>query len=189
MRACIPIASSPFIMSLRSFARLLACSLALCCSAAVLAQAIPVPHYDEEVKPDAEAPPFPAAPTKANLLRFPTDWGTNEVYIDTASLVFGDNMVSYTLVVRGAGGADNVTFESLRCGGERRVLAYGKRDGTWSAARGSDWLPLRDARSNRYYYEFWKDVFCLDGILQPKRDVLADIKRGGRERSYAIPTD
>jgi len=110
------------------------------------------------------------------------------VYIDATSLVVGDNTVSYTLLLRAAGGADNLTFESLRCDGNRRVLAYGKRDGAWSPARSSDWTAIRDARSNRYYYELWKDVFCREGVVRTMRDILIDIKRGGRVADYATPS-
>lgn len=173
-------------MSLQSFSRVLACSFALCCHVAVMAQNVPVPRYEEEVKPDADLP-FPAPPNKANLLRFPTDWTSNEIYIDSASLVLANGVASFTLVVRGAGGADNVTFESLSCLGQRRVLAYGKRDGSWSPARSSDWLPVRDARNNRYYFELWKDVFCQGDAVQSRRNVIQDIKRGGRVSDYTSP--
>ncbi|HEX4328251.1 MAG TPA: CNP1-like family protein [Burkholderiales bacterium] len=175
-------------MSSPSFARRACiCIFALCCSPAALAQSIPVPHYDEEIKPDAGVP-FPAPPKKENLLRFPTDWTTTEVYVDSTSLVIGDNTVSYTLLLRGAGGADNVTFESLRCDGARRVLAYGKRDGSWSPAHTSEWTAIRDARSNRYYFELWRDVFCRDTVVQVKRDIIIDIKRGGRVADYETPS-
>ena len=161
------------------------CIFAVFYSTVVMAQ-VPVPRYDEEVKPDAEVP-FPAQPKKENLLRFPTNWTNTEVYIDSASLVIADNTVSFTLLLRGAGGADNVTFESLRCDGTRRVLAYGKRDGNWSPARTSDWSAIRDGRSNRYYFELWRDVFCREGVVQRKRDIIIDIKRGGRVADYTLP--
>jgi hypothetical protein len=175
-------------MSSPSFARRAwTCIFALCCSTAVLAQSIPVPRYDEEVKPDTDVP-FPALPKKENLLRFPTDWTTSELYVDTASLVIGDNSVSYTLLLRAAGGADNITFETLRCEGTRRVLAYGKRDGSWSPAHSGEWAVIRDVRSSRYYFELWRDVFCREGVVQPRRDILIDIKRGGRVADYATPS-
>jgi len=179
-----------FLLLLRHRARLLAGLVlaATCCAA--LAQRIPVPRYDEDEKAEITVP-LPAPPKPENLLRYPTNWTSNEVYIDTASLQFANNeTLNYTLVVRGSGGGENITFESLRCNsGERRVHAYGRRDGTWSAARRSDWMRITDGGINRYYFEFYRDVFCNGKSLEPRRDVMANLKRGGRERIDSIPTD
>ena len=160
------------------------------CTAAALAQAIPVPRYEDETKADVGVP-LPAFPKKENLVRFPTNWTSNEIYIDTSTMVFGDGeILSYTLLVRGAGGAENYTFESLRCTtGERRVLAYGKRDGTWSPARNTSWQLIGDRGINRYYFEFYRDVFCSGKTLELKIDVLNNIRRGGRERPLTNPAD
>lgn len=159
--------------------------LCLFCSLAVHSQQ--VPRYDEDApKPEIEVP-LPPPPQAANLLRYRTDATTsNEIFIDTASLVFNDDdqeMVSYTILIRGAGGGENVTFESLRCvSGERRVLAYGKRDGTWSPVAKPKWVSIEDSRNNRQYYEFWRDVFCRGGAVVPRREALLNIKQGGRTR-------
>jgi hypothetical protein len=167
----------------------LACTLAVS-GLPALAQTIPVPKYEEEEQKEklASPVPLPAFPKKENLMRFPTSWTTNEVYIDTSSFVFGDSEVlSYTLLVRGAGGAENYTFESLRCiSGERRVMAYGRNDGTWSPARNMSWQPISDRGINRYYFEFYRDVFCSGKTLERKEDILRNIRGGGRER-YVSP--
>jgi hypothetical protein len=154
------------------------------------AQNIPVPRYeDEEQKEKLMSPvPLPAFPKKENLVRFPTSWTSNEVYIDTSSFVFGDDEVlSYALLVRGSGGAENYTFESLRCtSGERRVLAYGRNNGTWSPARNVNWQRIVDSGINRHYFEFYRDVFCTGKTVERREDILRNIRGGGRER-YVSP--
>lgn len=173
-----------------------ACLLAAFCglmASAAQAQNIPVPKYEEEQQRErlASPVPLPAFPKKENLMRFPTSWTSNEVYIDTSSFVFGDSEVlSYTLLVRGSGGAENYTFESLRCiSGERRVLAYGKNDGTWSPARNVSWQQIRDTGINRHYFEFYRDVFCSGKTLERKEDILRNIRGGGRERYVSPASD
>ena len=142
-----------------------------------------MPRYEDDAKPDVSVP-LPAFPKKENLVRFPTSWTSNEIYIDTASLVFGDDeTISYTLLVLGSGGAQNYTFESIRCtSGERRVLAYGKRDSTWSPARRTDWQKIQDSGINRYYFEFYRDVFCSGKTLERKNVMINNLRRGGQER-------
>jgi len=178
-------------MSLSPFARRLAgAAAAVCCIGSAFAQNIPVPRYEDDTKPEITVP-LPAFPKPENLLRFPTNWTGNQVFIDTASLVFGDGeTLSYTLLVRSSGGAENLSFESLRCiSGERQVLAYGRRDGTWSPARSGKWIGITDGGINRYYYEFWKDVFCSGKTLEPRRAVIDNIRRGGREHPFDMPSD
>jgi len=173
---------------------LLACALACAClpATAVRAQTVPVPKYEEEAERERlNSPvPLPPFPKKENLLRFPTSWTSNEIYIDASSLVFSDGeIISYTLLVRGAGGAENYTFESLRCNsGERRVLAYGKNDGTWSPARNSGWQQIRDSGINRHYFEFYRDVFCSGKSVERRDDILRSIRRGGQDRPVSPAT-
>jgi hypothetical protein len=159
-------------------------AIAVLCIHQACAQTITVPRYEEENKP-AEVPvPLPAFPKKENLLRFPTDGNKNEVYIDTASFVIGDgDTLNYTLLIKGSGGADNLTFESIRCAtGERRILAYGKNDGTWSPARNQNWQKIQDRGINRYYYELYRDAFCDGQVLEYRKPMLNNIRLGGRPR-------
>lgn len=130
---------------------------------------------------------FPEFPKKENLVRYPTDWTTNQVYLDVSTMSFNNDIINYALLVRSESGANNYSFESLRCNGTRRVLAYGKNDNTWVAPRTSNWMAISDSRINRYYFEFWRDVFCKGDILFTKRDIVANLKRGGAIFDYASP--
>jgi hypothetical protein len=63
-------------------------------------------------------------------------------YVDPASVSVGtDRIVRYVLVARSASGAENVTFEGLRCPGEYRVYAVARSDASW-AGRPSEWRPI-----------------------------------------------
>lgn len=169
-----------------------ACAAALgACGVLALAQSnLPVPRFQEDAKPEAEVA-LPRFPEERSLARFPTSWTNAQVFIDTASLVIADDMVLYALVVRSAGGAENVSFEGLRCrSGEVRVYAYGTRGadgGKWAPARASAWRAIEDRGINRYRFEFWRDVFCDGRFIESRRAILDNLRRGGRERVDGIP--
>ena len=152
---------------------------------------LPMPKREEETprERDVPLPPYPAA---ESLVRFPTNWTTNSIFVDQKTLsVADDGVVRFTLVVRSSSGADSVSFEGIRClTGERRVFAYGRRTadgGTWSAARSSAWQQITDSRINRHYYEFWRDVLCDGSMPDGRREILKNIESGGRERVRGLP--
>lgn len=159
-------------------------------SSAWAQSSLPVPKYDEKEWREVGVSP-PAYPSPNALVRFPTDWTTSQVWIDSQTLSIGaDQVVRYTLVIRSAGGAENVTFEGLRCEtGERRLYGFGRRDGSWGLSRNADWLSINDSSSNRHYFQLWRDVFC-DGKVTESRDrILRHLARGGRERAAFTPSD
>jgi hypothetical protein len=63
------------------------------------------------------------------------------VAIDADSLAIDrERLVRYTLVVVGSGGARNLSYEALRCDTqERRILALGRPDGSWSIVADGPW--------------------------------------------------
>jgi hypothetical protein len=83
-------------------------------------------------------------------------------------------------------GAESVSFEGIQCGtGERREFAYGSKSGdsgAWSPARGSAWWQIGDSRSNRHYYEFWRDVLRGGKMTEPRAAIVKHIAAGGRLR-------
>jgi hypothetical protein len=95
---------------------------------------------------EARLPPYPKS---ENLVRFEVgDASPHRFYIDAPSLAIGaDGVVRYTLVVKTAAGATNVTFEGIRCDGrQQKYYAVGNANGTWSRARNPAWrrIPLQD---------------------------------------------
>jgi hypothetical protein len=153
---------------------------------------LPVPKREEETQTRELDVPLPEYPLPGSLVRFPTNWTTNAIFVDHKTLsVAGDGVVRFAMVVRSSSGAETVSFEGIRCvTGERRVYAYGRRTadgGTWSAALGSTWRQINDSRINRHYYEFWRDVFCDGSMPDGRREILKNIESGGRERVRGLP--
>ncbi|WP_225433399.1 CNP1-like family protein [Thauera sedimentorum] len=113
---------------------------------------------------------FPPAPAESSLREFfVSSASPNTFLIDEQTLSVGeDGVVRYVLVVRTPGGAENVTFEGIRCNtGERRIYASGRRDGSWSRARNSEWAPISDNSYNRPRAALARDHFC-DGPAPPR---------------------
>lgn len=121
----------------------------------------------------------PAYPQAANLVavRLPDADGFR-FFIDRSTLAVGkDGVVRYVLVARSSEGAQNVTFEGLRCeSAENRVLAVGQPHGTWTAAR-SGWRAISAPR----HLALYRDFFCPQG--QPvgsSAEAVRALERGGR---------
>ena len=79
---------------------------------------------------EEETPP-PAYPAPADLIEFKVvEAGGFRFFVDGSTLAVGkDGIVRYVLVARSPEGADNVTFEGLRCATrESRIYAVGHAD-------------------------------------------------------------
>jgi hypothetical protein len=150
------------------------------------------PRVHEEPKgekPELEVEP-PAFPKPDALVRYPSDASASQVFVDPASLSLGtDEVLHYTLVVRGPGGAQNVTFEGMRCAtAERRVYAYGRRDGTWSPAHAPNWTQITYTSNNHYYFDLNREVFCDGAAPESIPVIIRNLKAGGRGREFSVPT-
>lgn len=126
---------------------------------------------------------LPDYPKDGDLLEFYVSAATtNRFFIDGATLNPGaDGVVRYSLVVRTAGGATNVSFEGLRCATlENRLYATGRRDGTWARARSSEWKRIANLPANRQHAALTRDYLCPSGVpirtAEEGRDAL---RRGG----------
>jgi len=141
---------------------------------------------DEDKEPWKEAEvSFPPAPKPADLLRFEVSATTpNDFFVDLATLSVGqDGVVRYVLVVKSPRGAENVTFEGIRCAsGERRLYAIGQADGTWVASRNTAWEHISFNTYNRAQAALAKEYFC-DGTTAPVSD--ADEARRRLKRGSA----
>ena len=108
---------------------------------------------DDNVVP----PPFPSS---AELIEFSmADAGGFRFFVDGGTLsVDKDGVVRYVLVAQSPNGAQNVSYEGLRCAAvEHRVYATGQSDRTWAPAR-TTWQPLRNAR--RWQIALYREYFC-----------------------------
>jgi len=127
------------------------------------------PDKDIDAKPWAEVEAqLPAYPDKQDLIPF-TVGAVKDVkyFIDAKSLSVGsDRVIRYTLVVVSSAGAQNVSFEGMRCdSAERRVYAFGHADGTWSKARSNQWVRIQ-GNSNNHNVELYTNYFCAVGATE-----------------------
>ena len=135
----------------------------------------------------AKAPTPPAAPRRENLVEFylaPTT--TFRYFIDSTSLsvFYRQKEVRYVLVARSPSGAENVSFEAIRCSGQHRVIATGNADGTWNE-RGSEWrdIPRQSDLSTPSLLSRW--FFCPhNDPIQSAAEGVDALRRGGHPMVY-----
>lgn len=146
------------------------------------------PAFDDDTKPwkEIEAK-LPAYPGNENLLPFEGGGASpHRFYIDAKSVSLGeDEVVRYTLVVRTAGGATNVTFEGIRCTERQlKVYALGHVGGRWTRARNPRWNRIENRERNNHHGVLVQDYVCAgDSRSRPPRsadDVLRRLKYGPR---------
>jgi hypothetical protein len=144
--------------------------------------------FEEEVKPDWKErelvlPPWPDA---ANLI--PVDVSaaaTTLFFVDGKSLSLADDgIVRYILVARAAGGAENVSYEGIRCEtAERKLYAIGRGKGEWVLPRSDAWQRIVDNALNRQHAVLAKDYFCPPGSILPTRDeILQSLRAAAKLR-------
>jgi hypothetical protein len=129
---------------------------------------------------------LPSMPQPSNLLQFePSGASSNRFFIDAASISINDDgTVRYTLVVRSPSGAENISYEAMRCDTiERKPYAFGRRDGTWSNSRTATWQRIVYKDVNRQYSVLYADYFCPDGSpIASAKDAITRLK-------YGVPRD
>lgn len=174
------------------------CLLPLCCAAlALTATGAPAgtPPFVSDSAPDApksvkpgkdweeeqvQLPPWPAP---GDLIPIKLDGPDRPVryFIDGKSLRTGrDGVVRYTLIARPGGGADNLTFEGLRCTpqGRYRIYAYGSDGSFTEAGLGEEWQSIDP--SEPYREELWRHYLCVPRLFAPRshKDQLRMLKSG-----------
>jgi hypothetical protein len=116
----------------------------------------------EEAPAPEEALVLPAYPREADLVAVPLAGPPDEFgfFVDGNSISAGkDGVVRYTLVARSAAGAQNVSYEGMRCAsGELRIYALG-RGGEWVPAEGG-WRALRAGSAQRWHVALYREYFC-----------------------------
>jgi hypothetical protein len=117
---------------------------------------------------------LPAYPEPENLIEFYVSAVTDfRFFVDRPSISVGpDGVVRYTLVARSSSGAENVSYEGIRClAGTYRVYAYAKAGGAWSQ-RESAWRPIEQKALQRHHHALWQEFFC------PHRAPIANAAEG-----------
>ena len=139
---------------------------------------------DFEEKPWAEIEvQLPAFPQKEDLVAFKVGAiGDTQFQIDGKSLSIGtDNVIRYTLIVLSPTGAENISYEGMRCAtAERRFYAFGRSDKTWSKARSNQWIRIQGT-SNNHHVELYLNFFCTASAsaFRSADDILRVLRKGG----------
>lgn len=139
--------------------------------------------------PDEPAAPWvelvvkpPAYPREEKLLQFTGAAAVpHRFFLDLDSLSVGeDGVVRYTLVVRSAGGATNVSFEGIRCDlRQNKIYAVGRRDGNWISARDPQWRNIDFRDANRPHSALHYGVLCQGREpVKGARDIVNNIRYG-----------
>ena len=137
--------------------------------------------FDDTTKPWEEiAVQLPPMPRAASLLPFYVSaTATQSFAIAPESLSVGsDGVVRYVMVARSQSGAENTSYDGLRCASlEHKSYAFGHTDGTWSRSRRTAWVPITGNAANRQYAALAESFFCDGGMVagQPS-DIVKRLK-------------
>ena len=89
--------------------------------------------------------------------------------LDAPSIAFGkDEVIRYVLVITTPSGAQQVSYEGIRCEKyEWRLYATMQKDGVWHKSANSRWQVIRNTGYNSYHAALVRDAFCDNAI--PRR--------------------
>lgn len=137
--------------------------------------------FDDEEKPWQEiATQLPAAPKTENLIPFYVSATTTLKFaIDSKSLTAGsDGVMRYILVSKSDSGAENISYEGIRCeSAEVKLYAFGHKDGTWGRSRRDKWEPIVEKTTNRQHAALARDYFCDNKVIAGNVDEILDRMR------------
>ena len=132
---------------------------------------------------------LPSYPKRSDLLRFDVGRGTEfRFFVDAASVSVGsDGVVRYVLVARSPQGAENVSFEGLRCrDGEYRIYATGRSDRGWVEAHGAHWRPVEQSAGS-WHRTLADDFFCPGkSPIRSAAEGVDALERGGNPRADTL---
>ncbi len=146
--------------------------------------------YDREITPWSElVGDLPAYPMDRNLIPLDIDAvSPHRYFIDALSVSSGkDGVIRYTLVIKAAGGATNVSFEGIRCdSAEQKYYAIGRSsDRGWTKARNPQWREFSARQGGAHHAELYKNYFCKIKTAEPA-DRIVRALRTGIERSPVL---
>jgi len=123
-------------------------------------------------------PPLP----KGGLIEFFVSSASSfKFFIDPQSLSVSDGVVRYTLVARSPSGAETISYEGIRCGGQAlvRVYAFGNGD-KWSKNPNADWRTIEPKSVQRWHNVLRGQFFCPERYsIQSAAEGLDALRRGG----------
>jgi hypothetical protein len=137
--------------------------------------------FDDKDKPWQEiAVQLPAAPKAENLIPFTVNANSPYIFaIDAKSLTVGDDfVVRYTMVAKSAAGGENISYEGIRCKvKEKKLYAFGRKDGTWSRSRRDQWKPFSQHAGTPHQATLAQDFFCIaEGVSDTAEGILRKMR-------------
>jgi len=147
--------------------------------------------HEAGLPPGEETVALPAYPEERQLIEFFVA-ATSEFrfFVDAASIgVASDGVVRYTLVARSAAGAENVSYEGMRCAtGEVRIYALG-RGGAWSGRPG-EWRAIQPRSVQRWHNALYREYFCPQREpIASRQEGIDSLRRGGASVSRSLSED
>ncbi len=125
---------------------------------------------------------LPNYPETENLLEFDTGPASDmRHYVDAQSITIGeDGVIRFTLVSKSTEGAENVSFEGIRCRTrERKRYATGRLNKTWTHSRQPEWQLLNNVGQNHALRELAKFYFCPQDIMvNTPQEAIRALKAG-----------
>lgn len=129
-------------------------------------------------------PPYPSNARLIEFLVAPTS--EFRFFVDPAAVRPGsDGVVRYTLVARSNAGAENVSYEGLRCASaDVRIYALG-REGGWVVSR-ADWRPVR----SQWHIALYREYFCpLKEPIATRDEGIEALRHGGYSITRSLNED
>lgn len=124
---------------------------------------------------------LPAAPQATGLLPFEVATTATQIFaIDAKSIsISADGVIHYTLVAQSRSGAENISYEGIRCQTfEKKLYAFGHKDGSWSLSRRDQWEPIMGSAVNRAHMALAQDYFCQNkSVAGDAAAILDRLKR------------
>lgn len=134
--------------------------------------------FEEDTQPWQEvAVQLPAAPKPENLAEFEVSGSTTLRFsVDVTSISTGDDgVVRYTLVSRSPSGAQGISYEGIRCESyEKKLYAFGQKDGSWTRSRRDQWDLITGTGANRQHAALARDYFCRHKIIEGNAKDIAN---------------
>lgn len=128
---------------------------------------------------EAQIPAYPKL--EEALPFFVSAASDNQFFIDPKSVSVGeDDTVRYTLIIKSVTGVLNISFEGIRCGTrEKKLYAFGRKDGTWSRNKYAKWDAIKYKDVNRQHHMLYDDFFCPNTIIAKDAAEVANALKYG----------
>lgn len=117
--------------------------------------------HEQRLPPSENELSIPAYPRERDLIEFSAGPTSDfRYFVDGNSISVGsDGIVRYTLVARSPAGAENISYEGMRCAtGELRVYALG-RERAWNVIQ-SAWRPMVPGSMQAWHRVLYREYFC-----------------------------